>query len=461
VFDPLVVALIAAVWLADGRAGGVEGSWGVAMAWSWGVTLVIVVGSVALACAVGRGVAYRRWPIGAGWVARVSPMAVVASGRALLVGWQVWGMLGLGFVGAARSAVGDAIVLGEAVALLPGVVGLVAIDAARYGRFGRGAWGGAVERFRQRGALEAAVFLVVVGWVGLGGAVVGWAGGGSGVSVGWGLVAWELVGVAMLFLAMPWLVVLVWRTRPVGSSGLRERLLGVCESAGVRVRAVREWRPPGRVANGAMVGVVPWSRVILLSDGLVERMPSVEIEAVMAHEAGHARLGHLAWLAAATVGVFGSVWFGSMAVLWGVSAAVGLGGAEAFSGWVAALPAGLMALRAFGRYSRAFEREADAFAAGVMGDRLGEDAWGGAVVGSAVMASALERVALLNGLDPERFGFRHGTIAGRLRALRGSVGGGSVAGGVPTGRGLRRRALAWAVAAVAGQAIAAWIGWIG
>ena len=84
---------------------------------------------------------------------------------------------------------------------------------------------------------------------------------------------------------------------------------------------------------------------------------------------------------------------------------------------------GLIGIDAFGRASRVFEREADAFSARVMAGRLGGDA-----AGASAMASALSRVAWLAGVSTGRFGFRHGSIDARIEALReialaGSAGG--------------------------------------
>ena len=76
----------------------------------------------------------------------------------------------------------------------------------------------------------------------------------------------------------------------------------------------------------------------------------------------------------------------------------------------------------FGWISRRFERQADAFAAVELSKEVTED---GDVVhpfGAESMRSALGSVTRLNGVPASRWSWRHGSIAGRQRALQQLVG---------------------------------------
>jgi len=240
------------------------------------------------------------------------------------------------------------------------------------------------------------------------------------------MLAAQGAGVLGIFLAMPEVLRRVWETRPLPPGRLRDDLLDVCREAGVRVRDVLLWRTDGLIANGAVMGLIPRVRYVVLTDALLDALRRDEVRAVMAHEAGHVRRRHMVWLGLAVV-----------ATALAAAAPLGLlleragsllpGGAagEAATGVASLLVLG-PALLVVGAVSRRFELQADAFAVQTLSraaDRAA-DAQPGLVHASSaeVMASALGRVALLNGLPRQRFTWRHGTIAGRQRAIRSEVG---------------------------------------
>jgi len=215
----------------------------------------------------------------------------------------------------------------------------------------------------------------------------------------------QLVGVGVIFSLMPPILRRIWSTTPMPPGALRDRVQSVCDAHRVRVRRLLIWRTGGLMVNAAVMGLLPRVRYVLLSDGLLEQMSIAQIEAVTAHEVGHVRRRHLPWLVVSLMGTM-----------------IGLGLiAERFaSGWSqigssAAALAGVALV--FGFVSRRFERQADAFAVQHLsaGETIGpEDA--------EVMCAALGRVAVLNGLPAARWTWRHGSIAGRQRRLRALVG---------------------------------------
>ncbi len=242
----------------------------------------------------------------------------------------------------------------------------------------------------------------------------------------------QLAGVAVVLSLVPLVLVFVWDTVPLGEGVLRERLMDLCRKYGVGVRNLLVWRTHGTMANGAAMGFFRPVRYILLTDQLLESLPTHEVEAVMAHEVAHIKHRHILWLAAAIVAsVFltGGVtsWIGRFA---GISA-------ESQSGatllWILSLSSLGIVAAVFGMVSRRFEWQADAFAvrhmarslpaAGEIGD--GETGSHAAVVTQAsvnAMSQALSSVAELNGIGIKRLSFRHGSIHTRQGKLRSLIG---------------------------------------
>jgi hypothetical protein len=198
--------------------------------------------------------------------------------------------------------------------------------------------------------------------------------------------------------------------------------------------------------NGAVIGITPWLRYIVLTDALLESLDEAEVEAVAAHEVAHVRKRHMLWLALAVIGA---------ALLFGEGAALALeraGLPGPLAVWVAAAGSLVAVLLVLGAVSRRFEWQADAFAArhlsrAVGGGETGEQDTAeldtaeqeNATIteaGAQAMSTALGRVARLNGFPETRFTWRHGSIATRRKRLLALVG--TPAARLPIDRGVRR-----------------------
>ncbi len=210
--------------------------------------------------------------------------------------------------------------------------------------------------------------------------------------------------VAVVVLLVPAVLRHVLHTQRLPDSRLRDALSTVLRLAGVRCREVLLWHTHNNLSNAAVMGLVPAVRYVLLSDLLVESMTDEQVQAVFAHELGHVRHRHLAWL----VGVLGS----GMAALsvgcdWALSKLVVSSNAAAVA-WQAASVTGLVAVTwvGYGLLSRWFERQADVFAARVMDRATG--------AGAATFAAALHRVAVVNDIPYAARNWTHGSIASRV-----------------------------------------------
>lgn len=355
--------------------------------------------------------------------------AARAGKLAILV--HLYGVLGVGTLDLVRSWTGDLILVDEAIVMLPPILVMFAAQASLY-RIDRqieeaqlirrldtgeafmpieGLWRHTVNRARD-GVLSSVILLAMLAAGGeLAERFAHWAIGeyaqsdlqAEGISLGI-----QLGFIATILVCVPAVLVRVWRTAPIPESPVREAIEATCARWGVRVRGLLLWRTSGRVANGALLGFVKPMRYILLTDALLEGLRLREIEAVAAHEVGHAVHRHTLWL-----GVTLFVWIG-LAVA-GLSEVLGGQGATV-DVTVLGLVAGLLM---FGAVSRRFERQADAFAAVDLARSTGSDRVTAESAGA--MAAALAGVAGLNHSNPQKFAFRHGSIAQRQRALAGIV----------------------------------------
>ncbi|MFM9959026.1 MAG: M48 family metallopeptidase [Phycisphaerales bacterium] len=273
----------------------------------------------------------------------------------------------------------------------------------------------------------------------------------------WVLSIAQFAGVILVLGLMPLGLRHVWRTSPLGDGPLHRQLSALCQRQRVRCRGFLVWHTHTGMINGALVGILPWARYILLTDALLERMPPNEVEAVMAHEVGHAARRHIPWMGAAVI----------------VSSAIAYAALTAFApqvlpAWAyATLGTGervgpefplalIVGLLIFGWVSRRFERQADAFAAQHL------SGWSARRPGSEpapaidphaceAMADALRRVARLARIDARKFTFRHGSIASRIDAVRALAG--RPADGLPIDRTVRRMKAVTAMGVVVTMAL--------
>ena len=214
-----------------------------------------------------------------------------------------------------------------------------------------------------------------------------------------------------VFLVAPMLVVWIWRTRSLGAGPLREHLAGLCRRLRIGFRDIRVWISDGVLANAAAMGLVGRVRYFLISDALLDEMEPPEVEAVFAHEAGHAKANHLFYcgLFAVSAALVSLAAAGAL-----VSLVPALAGQEQY----VALPL-LVAAWAFGfgYVSRRFERHADVLAAWLIGPGDGRD---GVIDPDAAdtFARALERIGVLNGMSLRQRNWRHGRLIDRIAYVR-------------------------------------------
>lgn len=243
-------------------------------------------------------------------------------------------------------------------------------------------------------------------------------------------------GAGCVFLFAPVVIRRLWDTVPLPAGEVRDRLTDMCKQYRVGVRELLLWRTFGGVINAAVMGLVRPLRYILLTDALLEMVPQVQVEAVMAHELAHVRRRHIFWMLCAALAVMilmTTVW------VYGYPLVV----AYIPLDWVSMLPAWLVSrnghehviavlsmvcwLICFGWISRRYERQADTFAVIHMADSARRNGHFDDVVvideqSVRTMIQALDSVARLNQLPLKRRSWRHGSIAWRQDYLRTLIG---------------------------------------
>jgi STE24 endopeptidase len=204
--------------------------------------------------------------------------------------------------------------------------------------------------------------------------------------------------------------------------------------------------------NGAVMGLIPRLRYILLTDALLEHLPPEQVEAVTAHEIGHVKRRHILWLIASGIGTLTVIGVGIQVLMELVRPGFSWTIAGQGIGSVVSLGTAFVV---FGFVSRRFEWQADAFAvqhlSGLEPGRSGVMVTAEAV---GAMRGALESVARLNHIPRRRFTWRHGSIATRQLKLAQLVG--MRADRLPIDRQARWIAAGSAVAALISAGLIAW-----
>jgi STE24 endopeptidase len=185
----------------------------------------------------------------------------------------------------------------------------------------------------------------------------------------WAAAASELTaGAALVTLAAPVLILpLFHRSRPLGRELLRQRIVSLCDRAGIEVLDVREWLLGDRTRRaGAVLIGAGATRRILLSDTLLADYTDDEIEVILAHEMGHHAHGDVLKGLAGDAAVLACGFLAARVVLEASWARLGLSGpADAAGVPLLMLTVGAVTLAArpvLNGLSRRSERRADRFA---------------------------------------------------------------------------------------------------
>jgi len=238
----------------------------------------------------------------------------------------------------------------------------------------------------------------------------------------WGFLLLSAVQLVMAILYPVVLAPLFNRFEPVRDEELSAKIKAQMEKSGIRVKKILQMNAGirSRHTNAYFTGIGKTKRIVLF-DTLIESHTQEEIVAVLAHEAGHFKKKHvlkqLLIFASFSLAAFYATWlfiqWPLLVSTFGFSAPlpyVGLFLAGVF--WS---KTGFFLQPLYMMISRRFEREADIFAAEMLG-------------GGAAMAGAMKRLAAdnLSNLNPHPlyvwFHYSHPPIVERVALLEGTEG---------------------------------------
>ncbi|RCK78892.1 MAG: Zn-dependent protease with chaperone function [Candidatus Ozemobacter sibiricus] len=97
-----------------------------------------------------------------------------------------------------------------------------------------------------------------------------------------------------LYLLSPHLFNLAWRATPMADADLQAKIIALAERVETPISGVRVWdtfKEP--IPNAAVAGLSARFRFVYITQYLLDLFPPREILAIIAHELGHLRLGHV------------------------------------------------------------------------------------------------------------------------------------------------------------------------
>jgi len=261
-------------------------------------------------------------------------------------------------------------------------------------------------------------------------------------------VGLAVMGLFVLALA-PAFVRLAWPTRPLPPGPLRDRLEHLARRLGFRCTDILVWDTNQVVVNAGVTGSLPWFRYVLLTDALIENLGPHEVAAVFGHEIGHIAHRHLLYFGFFVVG---SVWVLALGANGAADPLQRLLAVGTWPDWLVGDSTAADVVRAvlllllvatyflvvFGFVSRRFERQADVFGCRAIScgrfdcpphadldGRPGPAPEAASVplcpVGIRIFINALTSVAMLNGMRPNAWSWRHGSIMRRINFLESLV----------------------------------------
>lgn len=215
-----------------------------------------------------------------------------------------------------------------------------------------------------------------------------------------------VIPVAALVFSPP-LLTRLWRTRPLAPGPKTDAVHAAVRASGVRVARVVSWPMRGiTFHNAAVIGLWGPLRYVLLSEDLLRDLDADQVKAVVGHELGHARHGHLPlYLAFLATAITWTTILADPLLNWVVT----WPGADQVSpelllAFALSLPLLLWLRIGFGVLSRSCERQAD-----LAGAELAES--------PQHMQGALAAIANRGGIERDTPNWRHGSIAQRLHFL--------------------------------------------
>lgn len=99
--------------------------------------------------------------------------------------------------------------------------------------------------------------------------------------------------IAVIPILLPKLIHRLWDVESLPNDSRKRRVELLISRMGVRVAEICLWRTGGRSINAAVAGAFQNSRILLLSDALLDSFDDDDLDAVVAHEMAHVKHRHI------------------------------------------------------------------------------------------------------------------------------------------------------------------------
>jgi Zn-dependent protease with chaperone function len=109
-------------------------------------------------------------------------------------------------------------------------------------------------------------------------------------------LVWFLPFMILLMIFYPFFLRLFWSGHPMPRGGRREKFEAFCRKAGLKVSEILIWTSfPGRIITAGITGLIAKFRYLFITPELLDLLNDEEMEAVIAHEAGHVKKRHMVY----------------------------------------------------------------------------------------------------------------------------------------------------------------------
>lgn len=214
-------------------------------------------------------------------------------------------------------------------------------------------------------------------------------------------------------------VIKLWLpTRPFSDPEFQRQVDDAARKLGLNLRETAEWQTQRRIANALVLGWLPGTRRILISDVLSCVLTKPQRFAVFLHEAGHLKRHHLWWRLSVIVLAAQVFLLGSIATQREMSFTEINGSTEVFLASLGLLGLLLLTALLMGFVSRALEFEADGFALEHLQLAKSNESKISSTNGPEDLIAAIRCTAELTGIPLTKVTWMHPSISERIDRLK-------------------------------------------
>lgn len=232
-----------------------------------------------------------------------------------------------------------------------------------------------------------------------------------------GQIVYFLVFLLIIAIIGPAMIQKFWGCRPLRQGPARYRIELLCQRTQMAYKDIMVWPLfGGRMITAGVMGLVRQFRYILVTPALLQYLEPFEIDAVIAHEIGHIKKKHLLFyllfFAGYLIFAFSTLDFITYSIIYAEAAYGFLGQNTKAYATVTSISFSILMIGIFlvyfryifGYFMRNFERQADLYAYGIIGE-------------ATPLITTFEKIAEASGQPKDRPNWHHFSIQERIDYL--------------------------------------------